>query len=149
MAAHAASPDAQTTHEAEIRSYFAMRGAEAATFVAARCAGAVAGFIEIGTRSFAEGCETHPVACSEASHVDANVRQRGIGRALFEAGERQARKAGLKEMGSNAMIGNEVSIAVHIALGSRRQRVSFASASRSKKRVPDPVRWLRPPWNWQ
>src|SRR5688572_26715697 len=42
------------------------------------------GFIEIGERAYAEGCETSPVAFIEGWYVDGDLRHQGIGRALVK-----------------------------------------------------------------
>ncbi len=88
-----------------------------AVFVAERANGELVGFIEVGTRPYAEGCETSPVAYIEAWYVAEEVRRKGVGRMLFEAAENWARAQGLSEIASDALIDNEVSIAAHKALG--------------------------------
>jgi aminoglycoside 6'-N-acetyltransferase I len=49
--------------------------------------------------------------------VDPDLRQRGVGAALFAAAERWALEAGFTEIGSDAETHNAVSIAAHKALG--------------------------------
>jgi aminoglycoside 6'-N-acetyltransferase I len=89
----------------------------AALLVAERPAGGLMGFLEVGTRWYAEGCDTSPVAYVEAWYVDQDVRRSGVGRALFAAAEQWARAEGLTEIASDALIENEISIAAHKALG--------------------------------
>ncbi len=55
----------------------------AAVFVAVRDDGSACGFVEVGERSYAEGCESSPVPYIEAWYVDPDVRRRGVGRALL------------------------------------------------------------------
>lgn len=88
-----------------------------AVFVAERTDGSLVGFIEVGTRPYAEGCETSPVAFIEAWYVAEEVRRQGVGRGFFEAAENWAREQGLSEIASDTLIDNEVSIAAHKALG--------------------------------
>jgi len=79
--------------------------------------GGLGGFLEVGTRPYAEGCETSPVAYIEAWYVDEDIRKQGIGRALFKAAEDWGREQQLIEIASDALIENEISIAAHKALG--------------------------------
>ena len=90
---------------------------DAATFVAVRPDGSLCGFVEVGTRAYAEGCLTSPVGFIEGWYVDADVRRAGIGRALVEAAEAWARAAGYREMGSDALLENIVSHRAHERLG--------------------------------
>ncbi|MFN2567119.1 MAG: hypothetical protein ABR499_19145 [Gemmatimonadaceae bacterium] len=46
----------------------------AAVFIAVREDATACGFVEVGERSYAEGCETSPVGYVEAWYVDADVR---------------------------------------------------------------------------
>jgi aminoglycoside 6'-N-acetyltransferase I len=90
-----------------------------AVFVADRGGGRLGGFVEVGARSFAEGCERSPVAYIEGWFVDSDLRRRGVGGALLRAAEDWARQAGYADIGSDALIDNEGSIAAHKALGYR------------------------------
>jgi len=105
-------------HEGEVRAYFA-GSATAPTFVAERPSGSLVAFIELSVRSYAEGCVTGPVGYIEGWYVDPDVRQRGLGRALVQTAETWARDAGYHEMGSDALLGNELSVQAHAALGYR------------------------------
>ena len=80
--------------------------ADAAVFIAERPNGSVCGYVEAGTRSHADGCETSPVGYVEAWYVDADVRRHGYGRALLTAAEAWAVEQGYHEMASDALIDN-------------------------------------------
>src|SRR6266516_88006 len=86
---------------------------DADVFVAERENGSLAGYVEVGSRSYADGCDTSPVGYVEAWYVDPDVRRGGYGRALLEAAEDWARGQGFTEMGSDALLDNEISHAAH------------------------------------
>jgi aminoglycoside 6'-N-acetyltransferase I len=86
-------------------------------FVAERDAGGLGGFVEAGTRRYAEGCETSPVGYIEGWFVDEDLRRHGVGGMLLRAVEDWARSHGLKEIGSDTWLWNEASIRAHEALG--------------------------------
>jgi aminoglycoside 6'-N-acetyltransferase I len=90
-------------------------------FVALRPDGRLGGFLEAGTRDYADGCDSSPVGYIEGWFVDEDLRGRGVGGALVRAAENWARGRGLLEMGSDAHVENEVSIRAHLALGYRDQ----------------------------
>ena len=90
---------------------------DAALFVAEREGEGLAGFVEVGARSIADGCATSPVGYIEAWYVDPDVRRSGLGGALIAAAESWARERGYREMASDALIGNDVSHAAHGSLG--------------------------------
>jgi aminoglycoside 6'-N-acetyltransferase I len=90
---------------------------DAAVFVAERPDGMVCGFVEVGTRPYADGCRTSPVGYVEAWYVDADVRRQGYGRALLRAAEDWARAAGCREIASDAYLHNTVSQRAHEAAG--------------------------------
>lgn len=80
--------------------------------------GSLAGFLEAGLRSHAEGCDpARPVAYVEGWYVAEQHRQRGIGKSLLAAAEEWARSQGCAEMASDAVIGNSLSKNVHERLG--------------------------------
>jgi len=79
--------------------------------------GRLGGYIELGTRPYADGCDSSPVAYVEAWYVDPDLRGQGWGRALVAAAEAWAREHGLTELASGSLIENERSIAAHLALG--------------------------------
>ncbi len=94
-----------------------LRGERQGAFFVAEGERGLVGFIEVGTRPYAEGCDTSPVAYIEAWYVDPDVRRAGIGRGLFAAAEQWGRDQGLREIASDALIENEISITAHKALG--------------------------------
>lgn len=105
-------------HPGEIAAFFDAGRGPAVVFVADREAGgALAGFIELSLRSYAEGCHTSPVPYVEGWWVDEDARRAGVGRALVEAGEQWARERGHTEMASDAAPDNEISLRAHAALG--------------------------------
>jgi aminoglycoside 6'-N-acetyltransferase I len=80
--------------------------------------GMLVGFVEVGLRSHADGCDvSHAVGYVEGWYVAESHRQRGIGRQLVVAAEEWARKRGCVEMGSDALLDNDLSHRVHEALG--------------------------------
>jgi aminoglycoside 6'-N-acetyltransferase I len=105
------------SHEAEVRDYFSRFARDAVTLVAERPGGGLVGFVEVGSRSFAEGCESQPVAYIEGWYVDPGARHQGIGAALMRAAERWAWAAGFRELGSDAELTNGSSQVAHRALG--------------------------------
>lgn len=67
---------------------------DAEVFVVDRGGGALAGFVEVGSRPYADGCDTSPVGYIEAWYTDHDVRRSGYGRALLQAAETWARQQG-------------------------------------------------------
>ena len=109
-------PDtAAEEHAAGMRDFRARDDGE--VFVLAREAGGLAGFVEAGTRPYADGCDTGPVGYVEAWFVDPDARRAGHGRALLAAAERWARARGYREMASDALLDNEVSHRAHARAG--------------------------------
>ena len=90
---------------------------DAEVFVAEREDGSVAGFVDVGARRYADGCDTSPVGYIEAWYVDPDVRRKGYGRALLEAAEEWARGRGYREMASDAQLNNEISYEAHRRAG--------------------------------
>ena len=86
-------------------------------FVMERPDGCLGGFIETGTRKYADGCETSPVGYIEGWWVDEDLRGVGLGKALVKTAENWARSQGLREMASDTWLENEVSIAAHLKMG--------------------------------
>ena len=98
-------------HEGDLDRLLARR--DATVFIAERPDGSACGFVEVGTRSYADGCDTSPVGYIEAWWVDADVRRAGYGKALLSAAEGWARARGYSEMGSDALLDNTVSHEAH------------------------------------
>lgn len=116
--------------EAGADDVYAGRGQRMAVFIHDRGDGRLGGFIEIGERTYAEGCDTSPVAFIEGWYVDADLRRSGVAAKLVEAGEVWARSQGYKEIGSDLLIDNEVSLKAHLALGYREVERLIAMAKK-------------------
>ena len=86
-------------------------------FVAERPEGGLCGFLEAAIRPWAIGCELRPVGYIEGWYVDADLRRRGVGRALVEAAEAWASSRGCRQMASDAEVANVTSQHAHGALG--------------------------------
>ncbi len=102
--------------EVGIEAYFATPNPAAVTLIAFDDQQAL-GFAEVGTRAYAEGCETSPVAFLEGWYVEPEAQRKGVGRALMAAAEAWARGKGLREFGSDTWLHNEAGIEAHKALG--------------------------------
>lgn len=80
--------------------------------------GTLAGFLEAGLRSYADGCDaSHPVGYVEGWYITEEWRRQGIGAKLLRAAEDWARSQGCKEMASDTRIDNDASQRAHKALG--------------------------------
>jgi aminoglycoside 6'-N-acetyltransferase I len=80
--------------------------------------GALLGFVEVGLRSHADGCDpARPVGFVEGWFVHEAFRNHGVGGELMRAAEEWARAQGCLEMASDALIENEQSQRAHEALG--------------------------------
>jgi len=78
----------------------------------------VVGFIEIGLRSHAEGCDgRRAVGFIEGWYVRPEHRCQGVGRALVARAEQWSVEQGALEIASDTWIDHELSIDVHRALG--------------------------------
>jgi aminoglycoside 6'-N-acetyltransferase I len=89
-------------------------------FVAEEPDGSLSGFLEVGLRSHAEGCDpSYPVGYVEGWYVDEHCRRHGVGKALLTAAEGWARQQGCLEMASDIWLHNELSQRVHESLGFR------------------------------
>jgi len=75
------------------------------------------GFLELGLRSYAEGCSGSPVPYVEGWYVEPDRRRRGIGGALMQAAEEWSRAGGYTELGSDTEVVNRLSRDAHAALG--------------------------------
>ena len=112
-------PESPGDHPVEIEQFFAATRDDLATFVAESDDGQLCGFLEAGTRSYAEGCRSSPVGYIEGWWVDSEHRNKGVGAALVAAAEDWARSQGLTEMASDTDLENDVSQSAHEALGYR------------------------------
>lgn len=95
--------------------------------------GRLCGFAEVGTRPYAEGCDSSPVAYLEGIWVDADARRVGVGAALVREADGWARAQGLIELASDTELVNSTSQAFHEAMG-------FEEAERLvayRRRVPE------------
>jgi aminoglycoside 6'-N-acetyltransferase I len=76
------------------------------------------GFIEVGLRSHADGCDhAHPVGFIEGWFVREAHREQGTGRALMRFAEEWARSQGCLEIASDTWIDHEDSQRAHQAMG--------------------------------
>src|SRR5687767_6568832 len=86
-------------------------------FVVEREDGSLGGFIALSMRPWAEGCTSSPCAYIEGWWIAADLRRRGLGRALVDAAEQWARAQGSRELASDALTSNTGSLEAHRALG--------------------------------
>lgn len=103
--------------ESDIR--FGMCGTlPAAVFVAESEVGSLRGFLQVGLRSHADGCDvSRPVGYVEGWFVREESRHQGIGKALMSAAEDWSRQQGCREMASDTWVIQEESIRAHQKLG--------------------------------
>ena len=85
--------------------------------VALRPEGGLCGFLEASQRKYAEGCDSSPVGYIEGWYVHADQRRNHVGTQLIQAAETWAKQSGLREMASDCIIDNEISLRAHEALG--------------------------------
>ena len=88
-----------------------------AVLVADRGDGCLAGFVEVGSRNYADGCDSTPVAYLEGWYVDPDVRRTGLGASLLQSAERWAVKNGFSEIASDTELDNAISLQAHLASG--------------------------------
>ena len=89
-----------------------------AILVAETDAGVLIGFLEVGLRSHADGCDARlPVGFVEGWFVSESQRKKGVGAKLLAAAENWARSQGCIEMASDTWLDNDKSQRVHEALG--------------------------------
>jgi aminoglycoside 6'-N-acetyltransferase I len=80
--------------------------------------GEIAGFVEVGLRSHADGCNPcRPVGFIEGWYTAPSHRGQGIGRALIAAAEDWCRDQDCTELASDTWIDNKESQRAHEALG--------------------------------
>jgi aminoglycoside 6'-N-acetyltransferase I len=101
--------------EADMAAWLAR--CDTVVIVAERAPGSLCGFVEVGERTNADGCETSPVAYVEGWYVDADVRRQHIGARLIEAAESFARAHGYRELASDSNLHNIISQRAHLQLG--------------------------------
>ncbi|WP_431859665.1 aminoglycoside 6'-N-acetyltransferase [Azospirillum sp.] len=76
------------------------------------------GFAEATLRhDYVNGCETSPVAFLEGLYVRSDWRRRGVARLLVRSVVAWATAQGCRELASDALIDNQVSQRMHMALG--------------------------------
>lgn len=90
---------------------------DTAIFVAVSAPGQLCGFIELGERSVADGCESSPVGYIEGWYVDEAWRRQRVGARLVEAAEEWARDRGYREIASDTELHNTTSQTAHERLG--------------------------------
>lgn len=89
-----------------------------AILVADASDGVIVGFLEVGLRSHADGCDTRvPVGFIEGWFVLQSQRRKGIGAQLMTAAEDWARGHRCVEVASDTWFDNDASQCAHEALG--------------------------------
>jgi aminoglycoside 6'-N-acetyltransferase I len=113
------SPVAEHRRELESALRSGMNGTlPAAILVAQDSDGTLIGFLQVGLRSHADGCDvSHPVGFVEGWFVQEGFRHRGVGKGLMRAAETWSRQHGCREMASDTWIDQEESIQAHKAVG--------------------------------
>jgi aminoglycoside 6'-N-acetyltransferase I len=96
-----------------------MSGTLPATILVAQDeSGSLIGFLEVGLRSHADGCDpAHAVGYIEGWFVQETFRNHGVGKELMRAAEDWARGHGCVQMASDTWIDNEASQRAHLSLG--------------------------------
>jgi aminoglycoside 6'-N-acetyltransferase I len=80
--------------------------------------GTLVGFVEVGLRSHADGCDaTQPCGFVEGWFVEKAWRRRGVGGALIRAAEAWSAEQGCREIASDTWIDADESQRAHRALG--------------------------------
>lgn len=102
--------------------------------------GALGGFITYSLRPWAEGCDDRPVPYIEGWYVREHLRLRGIGRALVAAVEDKARADGFRELASDVLAENRVSLIAHRRMGFEpTERLQFFRKNLATSEVRPPV----------
>lgn len=86
-------------------------------YVWERPEGSLGGFASVSIRPWAEGCISEPVPYIEGWWVAPDLRQKGVGRALFVAIETWCMQNGHVELGSDTEIDNLISMQAHASFG--------------------------------
>lgn len=75
------------------------------------------GFANASLRyDYVEGTETSPVGYLEGIYVEEEYRKKNIARELVKACENWAKNLGCKEFASDCELGNDISLAFHLAI---------------------------------
>lgn len=107
----------RSEHLAEMGSFLA-QPERFCQLVAYAADGTPVGFVEASLRSdYVNGTSTTPVAFLEGLYVAPLHRRRGVARRLVAAVQQWALARGCQELASDAALDNEVSHALHEALG--------------------------------
>jgi aminoglycoside 6'-N-acetyltransferase I len=118
---HALWPDSSVEHhEEELVPILAGKppGIMPLTYFVAEDGEEIVGFVEVGLRSAADGCDwARAVGYIEGWYVAESHRRRGIGAQLVAAAEYWAREQGCTEMASDTQIDNAQSLQAHLRLG--------------------------------
>ena len=111
-------PASKDDHRRELAEYFSGQSIDIVeALVLEADQGALAGFIELNVRSFAEGSRSPRVPYVEAWFVCPKFRGYGHGKALMLRAESWALEKGFTELASDTELSNRNSIAVHEHLG--------------------------------
>jgi aminoglycoside 6'-N-acetyltransferase I len=114
--------EAAPAHEADVERHLAgvPRSTLPLAILVAVKGAELVGFVEVGLRSHADGCDgDHAVGFVEGWYVAPEHRREGVGSALIAAAEGWARGHGCRELASDTWSDarGEVSVAAHEALG--------------------------------
>lgn len=90
--------------------------------------GRIVAFLEAQICNRADGCDSDRILYIEGWYVEPEYRRQSIGSALMRTAELWARGQGLQELGSDALLDNEVSHRAHEKLGFREvdRQISYA-----------------------
>lgn len=80
-------------------------------------AGSLIGFVEVGERPYADGCDTSPVAFLEGWFVAAEARGVGLGSKLVHAAVAWAKSRSLQELASDSLLDDEPAYRAHLSAG--------------------------------
>jgi len=113
------SPIEEHRRELESALRSGMNGTLPAAILAAQDSdGLLTGFLQVGLRSHADGCDvSHPVGFVEGWFVQEKFRHQGVGKALMRAAETWSRQHGCREMASDTWIDQGESIHAHKGVG--------------------------------
>lgn len=110
----------ESTFEAELEDCRKILAADDRICLIGAAEGRYIGFIYLAIRSdHVEGATQAPVTYLEAIYVQEAWRKQGIAKLLLAAGERWAMDRGFKELASDAVVDNHMSIAFHKEMGFR------------------------------